>query len=93
MLALIAGNTDLPHIIIKKLYKKKIEFIILDLTSNKTYKNHTNSYSIKITQLDKALLILKKYKKMLSLMAMLFYYHRRPRRHHRHLLCHKAEAQ
>jgi DUF1009 family protein len=60
MLALIAGNTDLPHIIIKKLYKKKIDFIILDLTSNKTYKNHTNSYSVKITQLDKALLILKK---------------------------------
>jgi UDP-2,3-diacylglucosamine hydrolase len=60
MLALIAGNTDLPNIIIKKLYKKKIDFIILDLTSNKIYKNYTNSYSIKITQLDKALLILKK---------------------------------
>lgn len=61
MLALIAGNTDLPKIIIKKLYKKKINFIILDLTFNKIYKNYINSFSINITELDKALLILKKY--------------------------------
>ena len=60
MLALIVGNSHLPKIIIKKLYKKKIKFIILDLTFNKIYRNYINSFSIKITELDKALLILKK---------------------------------
>jgi DUF1009 family protein len=60
MLALIVGDTNLPKIIIKILKKKKIKFIILDLTKKKIYKNLSNSFNIKITELEKALSILKK---------------------------------
>ena len=60
MLALIVGDTYLPKIIIKILKKKKIKFIILDLTKKKIYKNFSNSFNIKITELEKALSILKK---------------------------------
>ncbi len=60
MLALIVGDTYLPKIIIKILKKKKIKFIILDLTKKKIYKNLSNSFNIKITELEKALSILKK---------------------------------
>ena len=35
MLALILGDTNLPKILIKLLKKKKIKFIILDLTKKK----------------------------------------------------------
>jgi hypothetical protein len=38
---LIVGESDLPNFIINKLYKKKIEFLILDLTKSNIYKNTT----------------------------------------------------
>jgi DUF1009 family protein len=60
MLGLIVGESSLPKFIINKLLKKKIEFLILDLTKSNIYKNYKNSYSLKITELGKAISILKK---------------------------------
>ena len=60
MLGLIVGESSLPNFIINKLIKKKIEFLILDLTKSNIYKKNNNSYSLKITELGKAISILKK---------------------------------
>ena len=60
MLGLIVGETSLPKFVINKLLKKKIDFIILDLTRSCIYKRYKNSYSLKITELGKAISILKK---------------------------------
>ena len=60
MLGLIVGESDLPRFLINKLLKKNLEFIILDLTKSNIYKKYKNSYSLKITELGKAISILKK---------------------------------
>ena len=60
MLGLIVGESDLPRFLINKLLKKKLEFLILDLTKFNIYKKYKNSYSLKITELGKAISILKK---------------------------------
>ena len=60
MLGIIAGETILPKYLINKLTKKKIKFIVLDLTQSNLYKNYTNSYSLEITELGRALSILNK---------------------------------
>lgn len=60
MLGLIVGESCLPNYVINKLLKKNIEFLILDLTKSYIYKRYKNSYSLKITELGKAISILKK---------------------------------
>jgi len=60
MLGLIVGESSLPNFIINKLLSKNIEFLILDLTKSNIYKRYKNSYSLKITELGKAISILKK---------------------------------
>jgi DUF1009 family protein len=60
MIGLIVGETSLPKFVINKLLKKKIDFLILDLTRSYIYKKYENSYSLKITELGKAISILKK---------------------------------
>jgi len=60
MLGLIVGESSLPNYVINKLLKKNIEFLILDLTKSNVYKKYKNSYSLKITELGKAISILKK---------------------------------
>ena len=60
MLGLIVGESNLPNFVINKLLKKNIEFLILDLTKFNIYKKYKNSYSLKITELGKAISILKK---------------------------------
>ena len=60
MLGLIVGESSLPNYVINKLLKKNIEFLILDLTKSNIYKRYKNSYSLKITELGKAISILKK---------------------------------
>ena len=60
MLGLIVGESSLQNFVINKLLKKKIEFLILDLTKSYIYKRYKNSYSLKITELGKAISILKK---------------------------------
>ena len=60
MLGLIVGESSLPNYVINKLLKKNIEFLILDLTKSYIYKRYKNSYSLKITELGKAISLLKK---------------------------------
>ena len=60
MLGLIVGESSLPNFVINKLLKKNIEFLILDLTKSNIYKKYKNSYSLKITELGKAISVLKK---------------------------------
>lgn len=60
MLALIVGESRLPNFVINKLLKKNVEFLILDLTKSNIYKKYKNSYSLKITELGKAISVLKK---------------------------------
>ena len=60
MIGLIVGESSLPNFIINKLLKKKVEFLILDLTKSNIYKKYKNSYSLKITELGRALSILRK---------------------------------
>jgi DUF1009 family protein len=58
MLGLIVGESNLPKFLINKLLKKKAKFLIIDLTENNNYRKYKNSYSLKITQLGKAISIL-----------------------------------
>ena len=60
MLGLIVGETSLPKFVIKELLKKNISFLILDLTKSNIYKKYKNSYSLKITELGKAISVFKK---------------------------------
>jgi DUF1009 family protein len=60
MLGLIVGETNLPRFLINKLLKKNLEFVILDLTKSNIYKKYKKSYSLKISELGKAISILKK---------------------------------
>ena len=60
MLGLIVGETDLPRFLINKLLKKNLKFVILDLTKSNIYKKYKNSYSLKISELGKAISILKR---------------------------------
>ena len=62
MLGLIVGESSLPKFLIAKLIKNNEEFIILDLTKDNIYKKYNYSFSLKITQLGKAISILKKKK-------------------------------
>jgi UDP-2,3-diacylglucosamine hydrolase len=60
MLGLIVGETSLPTVVINRLLKNNIDFLILDLTKSNIYKKYKNSHSLKITELGKAISILKK---------------------------------
>ena len=60
MLGIIVGESNLPKYLIYKLVKNKIKFIILDITKKNLYKNYKNSYKLHITQLGKAISILKR---------------------------------
>ena len=60
MLGIIAGETSLPKYLISKLIKNNSKFLIIDLTKSNNFKKYANSYSLKITQLGKAISILNK---------------------------------
>ncbi len=66
MIGLIFGETDFPKYILKKI-KRKYNYIIIDLTKKKIFKNEKNSYSVSIGQFGKIISILKlnKCKKVL----------------------------
>ena len=59
MIGLFFGETKFPKEILKKIKKKKIKYIIIDLTKNKKFKKNKNSYSVSIGQFGKILKILK----------------------------------
>ena len=66
MIGLIFGETDFPKQILKKIKNKK-KYLIIDLTSKKTFKKDKNSHSVSIGQFGKIISILKdnKCKKVL----------------------------
>ena len=62
MLGLILGDTHIGQVIIKKLTKKNINFIIIDISKNGLFKKRKNSFRLSIGQLGKCISILKKNK-------------------------------
>ena len=67
MVGLIFGDTSFPIEILKKIKKKKIKYLIIDLSKSKKFKKDKKSYSISIGQFGKIINILKdnKCKKVL----------------------------
>ena len=67
MIGLIFGETSLPIEILKKIKKKKIKYIIIDLTKSKKFRKDRKSFSVSVGQFGKIISILKdnKCKKVL----------------------------
>ena len=59
MIGLIFGETDFPNEILKKIRKKKINYLIIDLSNSKRFKKDKKSYSVSIGQFGKIINILK----------------------------------
>jgi DUF1009 family protein len=59
MIGLIFGDTDFPKEILKTIKKKRINYLIIDLSKNKIFKKNKKSYSISIGQFGKIINILK----------------------------------
>ena len=63
MIGLIFGETNFPVEILKKIKKRKLKYLIIDLSNTKKFKkNDENSYSVSIGQFGKIINILKKSK-------------------------------
>jgi UDP-2,3-diacylglucosamine hydrolase len=60
MIGLIFGDTDFPMEILKTIKKKKINYLIIDLSKSKKFKKDKKSYSVSIGQFGKIINILKK---------------------------------
>ncbi len=59
MIGLIFGESSLPIEILKKIKKKKIKYIIIDLTKSKKFKKDQKSFKVSIGQFGKIINILK----------------------------------
>ncbi len=59
MIGLIFGDTDFPEEILKTIKKKKINYLIIDLSKSKKFKQDRKSYSVSIGQFGKIINILK----------------------------------
>ena len=59
MIAVIAGEGNLPKVIINNFYKKKVNFFLINLRKKKII-NKKNIYNLNITQISKILNLLKK---------------------------------
>ena len=62
MLGLIFGETNFPLEILKKIKKKHVKYLIIDLTKKKNFKKDKNSYAVSIGQFGKIIKIFKKNK-------------------------------
>ena len=62
MIGLFFGDSDLPKIILKKIKKKKLKYLIIDLSKSKKFKKDKNSHNVSIGQFGKIISILKKNK-------------------------------
>ena len=58
MIGLIFGDTDFPKEILKTIKKKKIKYLIIDLSKSKKFKKDKKSYSVSIGQFGKIINIL-----------------------------------
>ncbi len=59
MIGLIFGDTDFPNKILKTIKKRKIKYLIIDLTKSKRFKKESKSYSVSIGQFGKIINILR----------------------------------
>ena len=59
MIGLIFGDTDFPKEILKTIKKRKIKYLIIDLSKSKKFKQDKKSYSVSIGQFGKIINILK----------------------------------
>jgi len=59
MIGLIFGDTNFPTEILKKIKKKKIKYLIIDLSKSKKFKKDKKSHSVSIGQFGKIINILK----------------------------------
>ena len=62
MLGLIFGETNFPIEILKKIKKKNLKYLIIDLTKKKNFKKDKNSYAVSIGQIGKIIKIFKENK-------------------------------
>ena len=60
MIGLFFGETDFPNEILKRIKKKKINYLIIDLSKSNRFKRDRKSYSVSIGQFGKIINILKK---------------------------------
>ncbi len=60
MIGLIFGDTALPIEILKKIRKKKLKYLIIDLSKSKKFKKDKKSFSVSMGQFGKIINILKK---------------------------------
>tara|TARA_B100001175_G_C19374870_1_gene573617 strand:- start:204 stop:998 length:795 start_codon:yes stop_codon:yes gene_type:complete len=59
MIGLIFGDTSFPIEILKKIKKKRLKYLIIDLSKSKKFKNDKKSFSVSIGQFGKIISILK----------------------------------
>ncbi len=59
MIGLFFGETDFPNKILKNIKKKKIKYLIIDLSKSKKFIKNEKSYSVSIGQFGKIINILK----------------------------------
>ena len=59
MIGLIFGDTNFPIEILKNIKKRRLNYIIIDLSKSKKFKKDKNSYSTSIGQFGKIIKILK----------------------------------
>ena len=59
MIGLIFGETEFPLEILKKVKKKKIKYLIIDLTKKNNFKKNKYSYRVSIGQFGKIIKVLK----------------------------------
>ena len=59
MIGLIFGDTDFPKEILKNIKKKRIKYLIIDISKSKNFKKDKRSYSVSIGQFGKIIKILK----------------------------------
>jgi len=62
MIGLIFGDTDFPKEILKNVKKRKIKYLIIDLSKSKKFKHDRKSHSVSIGQFGKIINILKENK-------------------------------
>ena len=59
MIGLIFGETNFPIEVLKKIKKKKLKYLVIDLTKSKKFKKDRNSFSVSIGQFGKIINILQ----------------------------------
>ena len=62
MIGLIFGETNFPIQILKKIKRKGLRYLIIDLTSSRKFRKNRNSYSVSMGQVGKIINILKENK-------------------------------